>query len=59
MLKSQKEQQRLLAAGGSKVDSGRKLSELREDIRIAKERLRVRTDANEADAQQIVLSEKR
>jgi len=59
LLKSQKEQQRLLTTGGSRDESGRKLSELREDIRIAKERLRVRTEANEADAQQIVLAERR
>ena len=38
LLKEQKEQQRLLAMGGSREESGRKLAELREDIRIAKER---------------------
>ena len=59
LLRTQKDQQRLLAAGGSRDESARKLSELREDNRIAKERLRVRTEANEAEAQQIVLAEKR
>jgi chromosome segregation ATPase len=59
LLRTQKDQQRLLAAGGSRDESARKLSELREDNRIAKERLRVRTEANEAEAHQIVLAEKR
>ena len=59
LLRTQKDQQRLLAAGGSRDESARKLSELREDNRIAKERLRVRMEANEAEAQQIVLAEKR
>ena len=59
LLMLQKEKQRLLAAGGSREDSGRKLAALRDDIRVARERLRRATEGNEADAQQVVMAERR
>ena len=52
LLKSQKEQQRLLQQGVTREDSGRKLVALRDDLRVAKERLRRGTDCNEADTLQ-------
>ena len=59
LMRTQKEQQRALANGGSREESAKKLTEVREDLRIQKERLRVRKEQNEADGQQIVLAEKR
>lgn len=59
LLMLQKEKQRLLAAGGSREDSGRKLVAMRDDIRVARERLRRATEGNEADAAQVAMAEQR
>ena len=59
LLKAQKEQQRLLAAGGNRDDQVHKLAEFREDLRVAKERLRRGTEANEIEARNVAEAERR
>jgi hypothetical protein len=59
LLRAQKEQQRLISAGGARDDSVRKLTELREDLRVARERLRRGTEANEVKARHVAEAEAR
>jgi hypothetical protein len=59
LLRAQKEQQRLIMAGGTRDDSVRKLTELREDLRVARERLRRGTEANEVEARHVAEAEAR
>ena len=59
LLRNQKEQQRLLAAGGSREESASQLADLREDLRVGKERLRRGTESNETEARQLAEIERK